>query len=516
MKHKIKMFEGQNNAVFNLYTPFRNTIRKTKITPSLRAIHANIQHMLFGQPVPPYIIHAPIGYSSNFFKSTMDYLNYHVFPWELEVIAKELIIHGAVVGVEKTLEDWNHLVTVINKLKALENDIAKIYSNTRNVLVELHRIAHRQFIWQNKPGLEDIARYWKIYSDPKLNKIILNATGLSLDEVYLLALALTGFYLDKYALDYPPNINVKNIQQDHYDKFLNHFSLPFDVLQEKLKKEQQMNEKYAYAFNSLRAYPLIRMEYEGRDSMVCPLPPLLFRRITEGLYYEICNEPDFDIAFGEAFQTFIGELIRRSNSKVQVIPEKTYGKPEKRTVDWITIDSSALLFIECKGKRLTLNAKINLTDTTELEHQLDLMADFIVQIYKTIIEYQNNKYSHIKFDKNKPVYPVLVTLEDWFIFGDKLLEILNPKIQSKLKDLNIPLTILESNPYTVCSVEGLTLLLQISAIHSIKTVISGKNINSEVAMWQMENYLRNQYKDDLLKLKFLFKNEFSNHVDYKL
>lgn len=509
-------FAGQNDSVFNAYTPFRNAIRKAKLTPSLRAIHAHIQHMLFAQTVPPYIIHTPIGYTSNLFKSTVDYLNYHVFPWELEIIAKELIIYGAVVGGEKTLEDWSHLATVINKLKALEDDIAKIYSNTGNVLVEFHRIAHRQFIWQSKPGLEDIARYWKIYSDPKLNRVISKATSLSLDEIYLIALALTGFYLDKYSLDYPPKINVKHIQQEHYDKFLEHFSLPFDVLQEKLKKEQQMNEKYVYAFNSLKSFPLIRMEYEGRDSVVCPIPPLLFRRITEGLYYEICKEPGFDNAFGNAFQTFIGELIKSGNKKAQVIPEETYGKPEKRTVDWIVADSSALLFIECKGKRLTLEAKINLTDLTELTKQLDLMADFIVQIYKTIIDYQDNKYPHLKYVKSKPVYPVLATLEEWFLFGDRVLDILNKKIIEKLNKLRIPLEILDSNPYAICSVEGLDLLIQVSRTNKLHNILQGKNKNDDSKKWHLETYIRDQYKKDLPNVKPLFKEELSKHVDYEL
>src|SRR3989344_1658373 len=424
-----QVFTDQNNTVFGTYTPLRNTIRKANLTPSLRAIHAHIQHMLFGQPVPPYIRNTPPGYSTNPFKGVTDFLNFHVFPWELEVIAKELIIHGAVIGGEKTLEDWNYLATVVNKLKDLENEISKIYSNTGNVLIEIYRIAHRQFIWQSRPDLENVARYWKIYSDPKLSEVILKATGLTLDELFLIALALTGTYLDKYALFYPPKIDVKNIDQEHLDKFLKHFSLPINELRDRLSNEQRMNEKYAYAFNSLRAYPLIRMEYEGRDSIVCPIPPLLFRRITEGLYYEICKEPNFDSSFGNAFQIFVGELLKKANEKAQVIPERTYGKPEKRTVDWIVLDKSVLLFVECKGKRLTFEAKVSLTDTTELYRQLDIMANFIVQIYKTIVDYDDGKYPHLKFDKDKQVYQLLVTLEEWFLFGSQALDILDEKIR---------------------------------------------------------------------------------------
>ena len=332
----------------------------------------------------------------------------------------------------------------------------------------------------------------------------------------MIALALTGTYLDKYALFYPPKIDVKNIDQEHLDKFLKHFSLPINELRDRLSNEQRMNEKYAYAFNSLRAYPLIRMEYEGRDSIVCPIPPLLFRRITEGLYYEICKEPNFDSSFGNAFQIFVGELLKKANEKAQVIPERTYGKPEKRTVDWIVIDKSVLLFVECKGKRLTFEAKVSLTDTTELYRQLDIMANFIVQIYKTIVDYDDGKYPHLKFDKDKQVYPLLVTLEEWFLFGSQALDILDEKIRSKLNSLSISSKILDDKPYMICSVEGLDLLMQVSSKYSIDEIFRDKNKDVETRTWHLEIYIKDKYKEAVSKIKPLFKEEFNNHMDFGL
>lgn len=502
-----KIFENQNHSVFSVYTPFRNYIRKANLTTSLRAIHAHMQFMQFRKSLPAYIFNLPPGYANC--QKQLDFIQFGLMPWELEILAKELIIHGAPVGSSKNLEDWNHLAEATNKLKFLENEMVKIYANEKNVLIEVtNRLPHRQFVWQRVPSFETVAKYWKIYSDSELSKIVMKATGLTVRELYLIGMALTGFFLTKFALYYPPNINLKSLEQKHLEHFLKHFSIPFQSLKENLIKEQEMNEKYSYAHNSLKVYPLIRMDYFGKESLICPIPTLLFRRITEGLYYEICNMDNFDKVFGDAFQNFTGELIEKQNKKLKIIPEKIYGKPEKRTSDWIVMDDSAILFIECKSKRLTLGAKVSLLDQSEIHAQLDKMADFVIQTYKSILDYKDNKFPHLKYIKGKPVYPLVVTLEDWFLFGHMSLNYLDQKVREKLKSLGLKEELVEEMPYTISSVDEVNLLAGVSSNNPIKAIISGKHKDQETKRWQLETYLNKQYPSETGKIKALFTDEF--------
>lgn len=507
----IFSMNDQNNSVFAEYTPLRNHIRQTNIIASLRAIHAHVQLQHFSQPLPNYIINAPLGYGNS--KGLYDFLNYHIFPWELEIIAKESILHGSIVNGRRSLEDWNYLAKVVNQLKSIEGKIAKIYSNKSNALIELYRVAHRQFGWQIRPDLEYIARYWEIYSSPKLKKVIYDSFHLTVEEIYLLGFTFIGVYQDKIALYYPPDIQLKHLTNEHADKFLAHYSLPLNELKALIKEKQEMNEKFVYAYNPLKAYPLIRTGYTGRDSIICPIPTLLYRRITEGLYYEIVNTPGFDEAYGEAFQNFIGKLLHRGNTKAIIYPEETYGHPEKRTTDWILDDSTALLFVECKGKRITNNAKISLLDNSELERQLDIMAGYVVQLYKTIIEYQRGLYPNIRYDPTKQVYPVVVTLEEWYIFGSRILEYLDQKVIEKLTAENISLSILESNPYLICSPESLDLLVQVGKYKGIKCILKAKSGNPEMRTWQLDVYIRNKYHDLSASIKDLFKDDFNKEMD---
>lgn len=64
----------------------------------------------------------------------------------------------------------------------------------------------------------------------------------------------------------------------------------------------------------MRACPIIKMPFNGKDSLVCPMPTLLYWRITSGFYYEICDEKDFGYNFGHSFQKYIGNVIEKANN----------------------------------------------------------------------------------------------------------------------------------------------------------------------------------------------------------
>lgn len=509
------MTNEKPQKVFAAYTPFRNHLRKANLESSLRAIHAHIQHQLFGQKLPSYIINVPWGYG--FAKSFKEFINFQLFPWELEIIAKELIINAETVGGTKTLENWNYLAAAVNKLKNLENEIIKIYLDKNKVLRELHRVAHRQFKFQVRPNLEILARYWKIYKYPDLKDIIYKTIKLTIEEIYLIGLALTGFYLKKFALDYPPKIKVKHIEIEHLDKFIKHFGVDFTKLKEMLTNEQQLNEKYTYAFNSLKRFPIIKMEYSGKDSLICPIPPLLYERLASGIYYEICNQPGFDKSFGDSFQSYIGEALSKGNKKARLLPEERYGrKNSKRTVDWIMKDNTGILFIECKTKRLTLDAKIELLSHQALEEQLGKMADFIIQVYKTLVDYEKNKYPQLKFDPKNKVYPVITTLEEWYLFGDELLPILEKKVLEQLKKSNLPQRLLKTYPYSVCSTSEIEEIAQVSEKVGISKVFREKVTDPKMRMWPMANYAANKFPNEVNETKSLFTEELNKYIESQM
>lgn len=505
----MTLSNSTNEKVFDLYKPLRNYTRKLNLNESLLGIHAHMQFQQFNQQLPNYIQGFPWGY--NRCNRFVDFMTFHMFPWEMAILTKEVIINSQKYGSKKSILHWHFLSESINKLKSLEDSISGIYVNKNNVLSEMHRITHRQFKWQHPPNMNTIARYFVIFNDLKLNEIIKNKIGLSIEKIYLLGIVFIGFFLQKIALNYPPKIEIKNLDLNELNLFLKHFSIDFERLREKLITEQEYNEKFAYSYSSLTAYPLIRMEYGNMDSLVCPVPRYLYERFTSGIYYEIYKEKNFDNAFGESFQNYVGEVLKRTHDLSKIYSEKSYGN-DTRTIDWALSDHSSILFIECKTKRLTLNAKVELESNLALDNQLEKIADFVIQTYKTIIEYTKGKYPNLKYDQSKNIYPLIVTLEDWYIFGNDIPKI-NKKIEEKLLKQKLPQDLMIKYPYSVCSAETFETFSQIIKQVGINKVMEGKTKNKETVEWEMLTYLQGFFKKEILNTKNIFKDITESFFD---
>lgn len=96
---------------------------------------------------------------------------YKVHPWELETLVGEFFSCPPFVpkdGWNSTVDcsDYNSLATFINLLRGVEDAEVSFSLKAKDVLLEVHRIGHRQFKWQsgyfNTP---QVARYYFIYGN---------------------------------------------------------------------------------------------------------------------------------------------------------------------------------------------------------------------------------------------------------------------------------------------------------------------------------------------------------------
>lgn len=496
--------------VFSLYKPLKNNLKKMELEASLLGIHAHMQFQLFRTPLPTYIVGEPEGYRSC--HKFYDFMNFHLMPWELALLCNELIINAEGYKNNKSFLNWYYLSSSVNRLKELEDGISSLYSNSDNVMIEINnRIPHRQFKWQRIPKLDLLARYWEIYKYPALRKIVESKIGLNLEDIFKIGLAFLGTYMDKIALYYPPKIKLTGIDQDKVDKFLKHFSLDIYSLKKRLIQERSLDEKFAYSHSSLVAFPIIRMEYGQRDALVCPITKYLYERFTSGVYYEIYNEIGFDNAFGEAFQKYIGEILSSFFPEESIYPDEEYGVG-KRTVDWIVEDQSAVLFIECKTKRLAMGAKSELTDDSKLKNQMMIMAENIAKVYKTLSDFIKNKYPSIQ-NKDKDLYPIIVTLENWYFFGDKLNAILFSELEPYLRENPKLRELIKKYPFSIVPTETFEQLIPISKKHGIKTTLADRVKDKEFGLWDVETFLQKTFPTEFGTYKNPFIEQTLGYID---
>jgi hypothetical protein len=98
-------------------------------------------------------------------------------------------------------------------------------------------------------------------------------------------------------------------------------------------------------------------------------------------------------------------------------------------VDWILSDDTGHVFIEAKTKRLTIAAR-SASNTEALGKDLQVMADAIVQNYRNILDAKAGRTDWMPDDR--PIYPLIATLEDWFIVSPNVKALLDDRVQAGL------------------------------------------------------------------------------------
>ena len=229
--------------------------------------------------------------------------------WELEQLSKEIVLNAQTLG-NLSLVKWNNLATALNKLRRLNEDVYEATpDNAEKILFELFRIAHRQFPWQRKPNTGWLARHFRIFSHHKLSAILENRLGLTPAQIYAIGLTLIGNYAGNFAIPRSLKMELPHLTQDHFEKFVSHFSIDLPTLKKLVGDSQRYDEDYVYAFNPMRQYPLLALDINSQKVLAAPIPIFLFHRLTSGLYYDSVSAVDFSDAFGASFQTYVGEAV---------------------------------------------------------------------------------------------------------------------------------------------------------------------------------------------------------------
>lgn len=491
-----EQLENKVSDMYDSYKPLRNMMRQCNLEASLVDIWHFSQHIMNNGPAPT--LSGMRHYS----------LKRYLFPWDLPIIVREVILHADHRGY-KRLNSLNAMRTVINTIRDIENESSKERLDADNVMGELHRISHRQFPWQQKSDLNGLLRYLKIFGSPEVAPILEKKTGFSIRDYFLLGIFLTGHLRRHVAVNAQRNFTAAGIPRDRSFAFFMHLSSTAKQLRDEIAFQQKYDETWEYTWNPLEAKPLISLDPSRPHYLYCPIPDLLLRRFSHGIYYELLSMPGFDIAFGTSFQTYIGELLRAvfNQSSFTVFEEKTYKvrKEQHHGADWILSDADANLFIECKTKRMRLAAKSSVGGS-ELIEELGIIADAVVQLYKNIQEAEAGKSGWTPNSLSS--FPLVVTLEDWFLFSPLPQNLLKEAVISRMHKVGLDLALMESMPYAVASAREFERFSGIINEAGIQKFFMGKRA-AEYPQWMWEEYARAKFPSaKRVNLHTLFRNDW--------
>jgi len=460
-----------------------------------------MQHLQFDTKLPEHLSHPRL-------KMVRDPRRLGVLEWELDLLSRELILNAPERG-KIAINSWNALAKATTHIKRIENETWGKFGGERNILLELNRISHRQFPWQNPINQPAVVRSFRIFSAEPVDRLIQAATGMRCSEIFPINLSLLGHFLRAPFIRHPIENELNSVPRETLNAFVRRFVWTFADLREHTKAAQTYDLNWAYTPNPLRDRPLFAVTVNGQGHYMCPVPTFLLRRLTDGLYYELVSNPAFGVAFGESFQKYIGDVIdaavRLNPAEMEKLTEAEYhvGANRKDSIDWIWRDRSGSIFIECKAKRMIVQAKTDLMTTGAIDSELEKFAKFIAQTYRTLSDALKGNYPHWKHDGG-PVFPLIVTLDDWFAFGPAILGPIDEMVRASLVAVNIDPNIVDRYPYTIASSEEFEIASQIIARRGIAKVLA-RRVVGEPKTWALGPYLNSFFPDDKeLRVKMLF------------
>ena len=463
----------------DIYRPLRNYFREFPLVQSLDLIWAYSQHVANGRPLPERM-----QFRDQFGKPTTKPL--FIYPWELDLIAREIVLNGNIVG-NRSLDSWHELSIAINKLRRIDNDIAGRYSSRETVMRDLHRTVHLQFPWQRPPSIRTMMRAYKLFGTDMMRPILEETTGVDLDSFFKLGIATAGHLREQSTINTEQDYSMLGVPLDVSKKFFDRLTVDLSELRSRTREAQRYDDSWQFGGNPLRNTPLVRFDPLNPERVICPFPTFLITRFSEGLFYDTVGHHSFSNAIGKGFETYVGEVLREVlGDGFTVLEEQEYwvGKDRKDGVDWIVSDATGHVFIECKTKRLRYDAKF-IADGVGLETAIDAMASFVVQHYRNINEALSGLTKWVP--DGKMIYPMIVTLEDWWLFTPAIVGMLENSVRRRMNDSGLPLRMLDDMPYTIASADEFETAFQIMSMTGIETYL-GRKCSDAHRQWALTSF----------------------------
>ncbi|MDP3652470.1 MAG: hypothetical protein Q8R67_12380 [Rhodoferax sp.] len=421
------------------YKPLRNLLRQYNLQGSIEDI------WWYFQAVDLPSSNEKVGAGQGFTR-----LKDVLHKWEIAILAREIVLNATPEG-KLRLRPWPGMVRVLNMLRRVDNDMAGIHMTPDRAYNSLSPTGQLQLPWQRPRQFNALMRYFKVFSEPDVERLLVRETGVSTKEWFFVGFGAAGLLQHECGISAHQDYRPFGIELDRSKTVFDKLSQPFEELRAKVNDAARYDCTWMYTWNPLEAKPLVGLDPTHPERLHCPIPYYVLKRTSQGLFYEIDQTEGFNNPFGASFQGYLGEVLGATfpSRQFTIYEEREYkvGRHRKDGVDWILTDDQANLFIECKAKRMTVGAK-SAVDPAIIGQQVDYLAKAVIQLYKNIAD---ALAGHTHWPRNdRPIFPLVVTLEDWYLFGTSA-DLLAEGVRKKMAEANLDLTWLYTMPYTVAS-----------------------------------------------------------------
>jgi hypothetical protein len=414
----------------------------------------------------------------------------NIQQWQLQLLAREILLNCSSSANEPFT--WNAIAHSLNQITAIQNHISEVRYQDKDgadlIWADLHAIAHQQLPLQRKHGMEKMIRFANVFGAEKLDSLLEHKVGLTFMECVFLTFACVGNFERVGYLLKDQSYNEFGISDEKVAKFFAWLSRTPSELRKEIHDRQSYDENWSYTWNPLEGTPLISVGAPLKPAVISPVPSLMWNRLSSAIFFDLVKEKGFDNVYGNAFEAHVGAFAKLilPGPLFTVRGEETYkvGKSQKHGLDWRITDGGANLLVECKTKRVTVEAKT--LNEEVLFEQLDVLAKSVVQHYKNASDFADGRTRAVY--NQKPCYLTVVTLEEWHLVSVAAVNVLRQKVLERLEQAGLALSLVTTMPYTVISCEEFERMLCAVRVLGIDQVLRGK-FTDEFSYMPMDSFL---------------------------
>jgi hypothetical protein len=124
-----------------------------------------------------------------------------------------------------------------------------------------------------------------------------------------------------------------------------------------------------------------------------------------------------------------------------------------------------------------------------------------------LTEYAAGEFPNLPYVPGRKRFPVVVTLEEWYVWGNRVPEMLQSAVVQRMRDAGVDPGWLERAPYTVMSADTFEQAAQIINSVGVSACFEGRLTKPDMRGWMFDGYLREQFTSEWKARKFLFQSE---------
>lgn len=352
---------------------------------------------------------------------TSDIANKHsIYPWELELLANErLAIDVDSLYLSADPFDWNQVTSLINVVRALENEESSENSNDRDIIDHLFKIASRQFEWQQGfLSRQELFRSTFVYGTGASSDFFNDRYGISVESFSAVCFGMLTLFFEHPQMVRETDFSLVGVTSQQRDQAISMVTRPMREMRQFARRERAEVGEMAFKASVLRQFPLISIG-ASQSRLLCPLPDLLLNRMTSGLFYDVIEGGGkIRAEIGNKFESYVALTLEHLAPDIRFEKEFSYMSPQgpKKSPDIMLLDGTDVVthLIECKANRL--GQRIRFGEFNPDERGYAEMVKGVTQIWRFVAA---SRQGIAKRKLSEVAVGAVLTLDSWFVAAPK-------------------------------------------------------------------------------------------------